>query len=133
MTIKNFEDLECWKAGRDLRRFIQKINKKMPLEEKYVLVSQMRRASRSVTNNIAEGFGRFHFKENIQFCRHSRGSLSELLDHMMIALEEKYIELSEYEEGKTLIDKTGLLINGYINYLKKATIREQSKQVTSNK
>lgn len=89
----------------------------------------MRSASRSVTNNIAEGFGRFHFKENIQFCRQSRGSLTELLEHLMIAVEEKYIELTEYEEGKKLIDRTGLLLNGYINYLRKAIT---TKQVTNN-
>lgn len=133
MTIKSFEELDCWKAGRDLRRFIQKINKKIPSDEKFLLISQMRRASRSVTNNIAEGFGRFHFRENIQFCRQSRGSLTELLDHLMIALEERYIETMEYEEGKKLIDKTGLLTNGYINYLTKAILKEQeNKQVTNN-
>jgi len=51
----------------------------------------MRRASRSVNHNIAEGYGRFPFQENIQFCRIARGSLFETLDHGIIALDEGYI------------------------------------------
>jgi four helix bundle protein len=73
--IRSFEDLECWKACTDFRRFIRGLIRKLPPEEKYELASQMKRASRSLTNNIAEGYGRFHFKENAQFSRQSRGSL----------------------------------------------------------
>jgi len=65
--VRSFEDLECWKACTDFRRFIRDIIKKLPAEEKYALASQMRGASRSATNNIAEGYGRFHYKENNSF------------------------------------------------------------------
>jgi len=118
--IRSFEDLECWKACTDFRRFIRGIIKKLPPEEKYELVSQMRRASRSTTNNIAEGYGRFHYKENTQFCRQSRGSLYELKDDLIIALDEEYIAKSEFEEGIQKFEKCVLLLNGYINYLVKA-------------
>ncbi len=94
--------------------------KKFPPEEKYALADGMRRASRSTTENIAEGFGRYHFQENIQFCRHSRGSLHELIDQLITALDEKYITDSEFSSGKELIQRTLGLLNGYINYLVKA-------------
>ena len=116
-NIQSFEDLECWKACTELRRYTSGLIKKFPAEEKFVLTSQMLRASRSITNNIAEGYGRFHFKENAQFCRQSRGSLYELKDHLIIALDEGYITDEEY---KTVLEKfvrCMALMNGYINYL----------------
>lgn len=118
--VRSFEDLECWKACNDFRKFIRNITKKLPAEEKYELISQMKRASRSVTNNIAEGYGRFHYKENTQFCRQSRGSLYELKDDLIIALDEKYITNEEFNEGLQKFEKSVLILNGYINYLVKA-------------
>jgi len=78
--IKSFEDLDCWKVCRELRQFISEILKEYPKDEKFRLVNDMLRASRSLTYNIAEGYGRFHYQENIQFCRISRGSLYDLKD-----------------------------------------------------
>jgi len=118
--IRSFEDLECWKECTDFRKFIRSITKKLPAEEKYELLSQMKRASRSVTNNIAEGYGRFHFKENTQFCRQSRGSLYELKDDLIIALDDEYITKEEFAEGVQKFEKCVLILNGYINYLVKA-------------
>lgn len=79
----------------------------------------MIRASRSVTNCIAEGFGRYHFQENIQFCRASRGSLNELIDHLLIALEEEYIVSGKHAEIKLDLEHCLKILNGYINYLKR--------------
>ena len=118
--VRSFEDLECWKACNDFRKFIRRITKNLPAEEKYELVSQMKRASRSVTNSIAEGYGRFHFKENTQFCRQSRGSLYELKDDLIIAMDEEYITKEEFNEGIQKFEKCVLILNGYINYLVKA-------------
>lgn len=78
------------------------------------------RCLRSVTNNIAEGYGRFNYQENIQFCRISRGSLYETIDHLIIAEEESYISATELANWKERINKCLALLNGYINYLKKA-------------
>jgi len=118
--VRSFEDIECWKACTDFREFIRVIIRKLPPEEKYELARQMRRASRSITNNIAEGYGRFHFKENAQSSRQSRGSLYELKDDLIIAFDEEYISETEYREGIQKFDKCILLLNGYINYLVKA-------------
>lgn len=94
--------------------------KKLPSEEKYSLTDDMKRASRSITQNVAEGFGRYHFKENAQFCRYSRGSLFELIDQLITSLDEGYILEDDYNKGRELINNALSLVNGYINYLKRA-------------
>ncbi|MCG3165924.1 MAG: hypothetical protein POELPBGB_01699 [Bacteroidia bacterium] len=127
-TYKSFEDLECWKAGKELRVFFMGIRKKLPMEEKFSLSDNLKRAARSVTNNVAEGFGRFHYQENIQYCRQARGSLYELIDHLMICREENYITDDEYKNGRDLINKTIAILNGYINYLIKAKKENELKQ-----
>jgi len=71
---------------------------------------------------VAEGFGRFHYQENIQFCRISRGSLYELIDQLITSLDECYITDGEYERGRELINGALVLLNGYIRYLNKAKI-----------
>src|SRR5688572_6082557 len=88
---KSFEDLDCWKHATALRRRLAELVKVFPVEEKYRLTDQIIRASRSATSNIAEGYGRFHFQENTQYCRQARGSLYELVDHLLIAADEGYI------------------------------------------
>ena len=65
-SIKSFEDLECWKACRELSRFVSKLVKNNPRDE-FDLKDNIRRAARSTTRNIAEGYGGFHFQENSQF------------------------------------------------------------------
>ena len=116
-SFKSFEDLECWKACSDVRRFITELVKKYPKEEKFALVDDMKRAARSTTHNLAEGFGRFHYQENMQFCRISRGSLYELIDQLITSKDERHITSEDYENGRSLISKALPLLNGYINYL----------------
>jgi len=128
-TIRSFEDLECWKACVSVRKFISILIKKFPDSEKYDLVSNMKRASRSKTRNIAEGYGRYHFKENIQFCRQSRGSLFELLDDLITSRDDGYITQEEYSDGRKYIESALRLLNGYINYLERA----KTQQLTKNK
>lgn len=118
--IRSFEDLECWKTCTELRRLVSKLIKNFPKDEQYGLTSQMKRASRSVTHNIAEGYGRFHYQENIQYCRQARGSLYELIDQFIVALDEKYITEEELINGKEQINKSLALLNGYIKYLVRA-------------
>ena len=120
-SLQSFEDLNCWKAATELRLYVSKnILPKFPPEEKFALISQLRRSSRSVSDNIAEGYGRFHYQENIQFCRIARGSLCESLNQMITAKNETYIDELILNEYRELFEKTKSLINGYINYPKKA-------------
>ncbi|HIJ55602.1 MAG TPA: four helix bundle protein [Deltaproteobacteria bacterium] len=88
----DFRDLEVWQRCRVIRKKIWELTKRLPLEERYRLSDQMIRSSRSSTACIAEGYGRFHFQENIQFCRQSRGSLYELIDHTLVAEESDCID-----------------------------------------
>jgi len=74
----------------------------------------MRRAAVSVTANLAEGYGRFSYQENIQFCRQSRGSVYELRDHLTTALDAGYITPDEYKENDLRAVSVVKLINGYI-------------------
>ena len=111
------EELEVYKLTTQLRREISVLSKKLPKHEIYLLKSQIVRASRSAPANIAEGYGRFHYQEQIQYCRQARGSLFELNDHLMVCLEENYINNDEYVE-KTESVKTAIKkLNGYIKYL----------------
>lgn len=120
-SLKNFGELDCWKICREVRQYIAEIVKKYPNDEKYRLVDDMLRAARSTTHNIAEGFGRFHYQENIQFCRISRGSLHELKDQIICSLDEGFISVKEYDKALELIARATTLLNGYINYLNKKT------------
>ena len=123
-SFRSFEDLECWSACTEVRRFISELIKKYPKDEKFALVDDMKRAARSMTHNIAEGFGRFHYQENIQFCRISRGSLYELIDQLITSKDDGYITSEQYEKGRVMISRALALLNGYINYL--------SRQKTNN-
>jgi four helix bundle protein len=127
--VKTFEDLNCWKISADLRRRCSEVVKGFPQEEKYRLVDQIIRASRSVTANIAEGFGRYHYQEYIQFCRQSRGSLYELVDHFIVARDEGYISGEELNNIKHQIANALAVLNGFINYLLKA---KATKNVASD-
>lgn len=122
-TLINFKELDVWKKARELRIEISTLTKRFPDYEKFRLADQVIRASRSVTANLAEGFGRFHYGENIQFCRLSRGSLYELLDHLICACDEGYIDDKEFQIMESKIISCLKLLNGYIGYLNKARKR----------
>jgi four helix bundle protein len=114
-----FIELEVWKEARIFRKEISALTKKFPDTEKFRLTDQLLRASRSVTACIAEGYGRYHYQENIQFCRQSRGSLMECLDHLTCALDEHYIDDEVFEKFEKQYSNTLKMINGYIAYLKR--------------
>ena len=112
------EDVNVWKKCRELKNKLSKVARELPTEEKYRLKDQLIRASRSITNNIAEGYGRFHFQENIQFLRQSRGSLYECKDHLYCALDDGYINVEKFNLLKDECAVCLRLLNGYIKYLK---------------
>ena len=85
---RSFEDLEVYKTAREFRVAMYRVAKTLPDFEKFGLASQMRRAALSVTNNLAEGHGRFHFLDQIKFVLISRGSLEELMDDMNVCSDE---------------------------------------------
>lgn len=114
---KGFKDLESWKKGRELRNRISNMVKGFPAIEKYALTLQVLRSSRSITNNIAEGYGRFTYTDTKHFFIQARGSVTETMDHLSIAFDEHYITESLLSELEHLCEDVYRLINGYISYL----------------
>lgn len=117
--IISFRDLDAWHRCFDVKMFFFEISRKLPKDEKFIITEDIRRAAISITANIAEGYGRFHFQENIQYCRQSRGSLYELWDHLISCLYFNYIAEEEYNRGAELIENAVKVVNGYINFLNK--------------
>lgn len=114
----DFRDLEVWKKSRDLRIYILNLSKHFPPDERFKLTDQMIRSSRSIAANIAEGYGRFHYQDNIRFCVNARGSAHELIDHIEVALECQYINSEEQKLVYAKIEQVIALVNGYMKYLK---------------
>ena len=112
--IRDFKDLAVWQVARDLRNDMYKLAQSLPDFEKFALASQIRRASSSVTANIAEGFGRFGYQENAQFCRQARGSLFELRDHMTTCVDQGYVSPKEGTRLDSLAQRVAQLLNGYL-------------------
>ncbi len=112
--VRDFTDLTVWKLARELRKGVYQIVRVFPSDEKFGLVSQVRRAAVSVTANIAEGFGRYSYQENIQFCRQARGSVFEVKDHLIAAKDGGYLSVAEYEKADALAQRVIQTINGYI-------------------
>lgn len=120
-AFKTFRDLECWQACRAVRLFVAKeMIPALPHDEKYRFGDQILRASRSGTSNIAEGYGRYHYLDNAKFCSNARGSLYEVLDHLITAHDEGLISERFMERGEELVQRAVRLMNGYIRYLRGA-------------
>ena len=124
--INHFTDIEAWKIARKLRVEVYGIVRKLPSEERFDLGSQMRKAGVSCTANIAEGYGRYHFQENIQFCRISRGPLYETQDHLITCLDNEYITKEKYDAVWATSEDGIRVLDGYIRYLK--TQQNKSKE-----
>ncbi len=119
-SLKDFISLEAWKKGNEIKMmFYKEIIPLLSEEEKFNLGSQIRKAAISITANIAEGYGRFHYKEGIQFYRISRGSLYELKDHLMSCYNLHFITKDLYTKGIKLIEEAKVMLNGFITYVRK--------------
>jgi four helix bundle protein len=117
--MASFTELEVWKQARKIRMIISEFTKSFPPEEKFRLTDQLIRCTISIGNNIAEGHGRFHYQDNIRFCVIARGSLSETLDHMIVANDEKFISENVFISFQAEYDQCLKLLNGYIQFIKR--------------
>ena len=124
--IKSFEDLRVWQEAHKLMlETYDFVDKHMPENEKYGRNSQMKRSASSAPSNIAEGFGRFHYLENIQFCRNARGSLEELKNHYIAARDLKQAPVESCESKIKRCEEVKFIINKYIKSTR--TLYNQSK------
>jgi four helix bundle protein len=120
------DDFELYKTARSFRKKTYHLIRQLPSEEKYCLGTQMRRAAVSVSNNVAEGHGRWHYQDNIRFCLMSRGSLEELVDDLNVCLDEHYGNEQLAEELKSDAQQLIAKINSYIAYLRRSKQGDQS-------
>lgn len=118
MTIQNFTDLTTWKEGHKLVLLIYKTTSKFPKSESYALSDQMRRASVSITSNIAEGFSRKSNKEKVQFYYMALGSTTELQNQLLIAQDLEYIDTDKFEELEKQLITVKKLTSGLIRSIK---------------
>jgi four helix bundle protein len=112
---RQFEGLKVWQKGKDLVKEVYRLTKTFPGDELYGIVSQMRRASVSVPVNIAEGKGRFHKKEYVQFLFIARGSLYELETLIQISLELGYLSDVDSQTLFDLCSEIIAMLNGLIS------------------
>ena len=120
MNYKGYKDLECYIKARELRIFISDLSKKFPPHEKFLLTAQIIDCSRSVSRNIAEGYGRYTYTDTRHFFIISRGSTTETMEQLTTAFDEKYITEKELKTGEEKCELVFKLINGYIAYLDKS-------------
>lgn len=115
----SYTDLDVWKNSRELVNLIYLTTKLFPKDELYGLTSQMRRSAVSIPSNIAEGLGRNHSKDSIQFYFISRGSLYELETQTYLAFDQQLINQQELNSILEKITTCKKLLNGFINYYQK--------------
>jgi four helix bundle protein len=121
VSTEGLERLKVWVRAKD---FALKIHKQilplLPAEEKWNLIQQLRRSSLSISANIAEGYGRFYYQDNVRFCYIARGSLKESLSHLTFAFEMGYISDEFYKELEAEGEEIDKMLNGYIGFLKRS-------------
>jgi len=127
---QTFEDLEVYQVAREFRKAMYRVARRLPDEERFALTSQIRRAAVSLTNNIAEGHGRFHFLDQIKFLLQSRGSLEELLDDLNVCQDEMYLPIDEIGSLRQEGWRVHKLINGYVRFLRKRASGSRCVQET---
>lgn len=118
---KGLDSLQIWRRSIDFAKLIHdKALPILPVEEKWGLVQQLRRASQSISANIAEGYGRYYYQEGVRFCYIARGSLEESYSHLVLANKLKYLPNDLFEELKKEINELHRMLNGYITFLKRS-------------
>src|SRR5437870_4678692 len=113
-----FEELELWKKVREFKNEIRKIVKSFPSEERFRLIDQITRSSRSINALISEGHGRFTYADQIHYCIQARGSLTETINHLIDAFDDKYISEDILSSFKLKGKEIERLLNGYLKFLR---------------
>ncbi len=121
MSVQGLKKLQVWVRAKDFAvRIYKQVLPILPPEEKWSLNQQIRRSSVSVSANIAEGYGRFYYQDNVRFCYNARGSLEETLSHLVFSFEVDFIPAELYQELETEGEEIEKMLNGYIAFLKRS-------------
>lgn len=130
--IETFEDLVCWQKGRELTRAVYRASRTGEFAKDYALRDQIRRASISVTSNIAEGFERGGDKEFHQFLSQAKASCGEVRSQLYVALDEAYFAEAQFTAMKTLALEASRAIAGMMGYLSKSQLRGSKFRTADN-
>lgn len=117
--IRSYEDLEAWRTAVDCVVDVYDITSRFPVDERYGLAQQLRRAAVSVPSNIAEGFGRGSRQDYARFLRVSRGSLYEVETQLIIAVRLGYLDDQGHREIHGRLATAGRLLAGLIRSIEK--------------
>ena len=132
MKIERFEELNCWKEARKLRKMISTVFDKSVVRRDFTLCDQIKRAALSIIANIAEGFESRTGKENVVFLTYSRRSCGELRSHLYAAVDDHLIAESDFHDVYEQAITTGKLVTGFISYLCKHDAKKHHKRQDSN-
>jgi four helix bundle protein len=116
---RGFEDLESYQLALEVLAKIHAFSKTLPSDEKYDLYAQIRRASKGVTANIAEAYGRYHYLDSLHYYSIARGELNETLAHLVNARVLDYINQPNFESLYKLIRQTERALNGFMAYVRR--------------
>ncbi|MCL7454357.1 MAG: four helix bundle protein [Anaerolineae bacterium] len=116
---RGFEDLECYALALQVVKQAYGLAKRLPEIEKYNLAAQVRRSAASVTLNIAEGYGRYHYLDSLRFYYIARGSLTETLSAFVTCEAVGYLVSNELVLLRNLVHSALRSLNGYIGYVRK--------------
>jgi four helix bundle protein len=114
---KGFEDLKAWQLARQLVIACHELAHRLPAFERHDLAAQIRRSSKSVMANIAEGYGRYHYLDSLRFYYIARGSLTETISHLITAHDLEYISAEHHQTLYELSREAERTLNGYINFV----------------
>ena len=129
--MMNFSELDVWKRSRELANHLYHITRSFPKDEIFGLTNQMRRATVSVASNIAEGCGRQHSKDAIQFFYIARGSIFELEAQLYIASDQRYFEEDVLKESMGQVTNCKRVLNGFINYYKNRPSKNETRNTNN--
>ena len=113
--MEKIEDINAWKEARKLAKIVNKIVNKLPKHEQYGIGKHLLENGRNVPGNIAEGFGRFYYKDSVQFYRVAKGSLNEIKSDVYICFDRGYIEGTLLNEAINQVEIVDRLVSGLIN------------------
>ena len=117
--VKSFEELNAWRKAHELVLAVYRVTAKFPKDERFGVVSQLRRAASSIPANIAEGFGRRSTKDFLRYLEISGGSLEETRYFLRLSLDLHYLEEAEFKSLRESCDEVGRLLGGLEQALRK--------------
>lgn len=132
MKITKFEDLNCWKEARKLRKMVSKVFGRTVVRKDFTLCNQIKSAALSVMANVAEGFESRTTKENIAFLTYARRSCGESRSHLYAALDDDLIKEADFDKIYKQAVSTGKLITSFINYLRRYNSKKRSTKKLLN-